>query len=76
MWGETVDGSDIMNTIWPRLAPVAEKLWSDESVVDLSDALDRLQNLRGLLLLRGVAVAPIYNKTAREGPSGPGSFNQ
>ena len=28
MWGETVDPSDLMNTVWPRAAAVAEVLWT------------------------------------------------
>lgn len=32
MWGETVDTSDIEQTVWPRLGAIAEKLWSSADV--------------------------------------------
>merc|ERR1712083_1285278 len=32
MWGETVDGSDLEQTVWPRLAAIAESLWSPEEI--------------------------------------------
>ena len=28
MWGETVDASDLEQTVWPREAAIAEKLWT------------------------------------------------
>jgi len=73
MWGETVDGSDVQNTVWPRLAAIAERLWSPRSVSDTTKALPRLEEFRCLLLKRGIAAAPVQNKDAREAPPGPGS---
>lgn len=88
MWGETVDPSDLQNTIWPRAAAVAERLWSaavagissaDAAMPDGSpnDVHDRLRRFRCLLLRRGVGAAPLENGSARAGPPGPGGcWNQ
>eukprot|EP01060_Flectonema_neradi_P000286 TRINITY_DN1019_c1_g1_i1.p1 TRINITY_DN1019_c1_g1~~TRINITY_DN1019_c1_g1_i1.p1 ORF type:complete len:523 (+),score=118.24 TRINITY_DN1019_c1_g1_i1:69-1571(+) len=77
MWGETVDTSDIQNTIWPRMAAIAERLWSDRSVTDVTKAQTRIRYFRCLLNRRGIAAAPPSNPTAREAPKGPGScFDQ
>jgi len=73
MWGETVDPSDIFNTIWPRAAAVAERLWSAASVVDTVSALPRYEFFRCLLTLRGINAAPANNKLARQPPPNPGS---
>ena len=77
MWGETVDTSDIQNTIWPKLGAIAERLWSDRSVTDLAAAQPRMRYFRCLLNRRGIAAAPAANKNARSAPPGPGScFDQ
>mmetsp|Transcript_81338 Transcript_81338/g.246776 ORF Transcript_81338/g.246776 Transcript_81338/m.246776 type:complete len:452 (+) Transcript_81338:3-1358(+) len=74
MWGETVDASDLQQTVWPRMASIAEKLWSSrEHTQDVAAALPRIQNFRCLLLERGVAAAPVENAMARSAPAGPGS---
>lgn len=75
MWGETVDASDIQQTIWPRAAAAAERLWSPRAAISVGPvlALPRLEHFRCLLNLRGVASAPVSNRLARTAPSGPGS---
>jgi hexosaminidase len=73
MWGETVDTSDIEQTVWPRLAAIAERLWSPREINDPTDAHDRIVAFRCLLNRRAVAAAPTDNKNARSAPPGPGS---
>lgn len=81
MWGETVDPSDLMNTVWPRAAAVAEVLWTAQAsvydgadgTVDLTKVEDRLETFRCLLTQRGVAAAPVTNTQARYAPKEPGS---
>jgi len=74
MWGETVDGSDLQQTVWPRLAAIAERLWSRrESTTSADAALPRIRDFRCLLLERGVASPPVDNKHARSAPAGPDS---
>lgn len=75
MWGETADASDIQQTIWPRAAAAAERLWStrDDTSNGLSTALPRLKYFRCLLNQRGIAAAPVTSELAREPPIGAGS---
>eukprot|EP01047_Picozoa_sp_COSAG01_P067661 COSAG01_NODE_9601_length_2394_cov_1.899346_3_plen_123_part_00 len=76
MWGETVDTSDIEQTVWPRMAAIGEMLWSPQAVTNASTATGtaypRLSAFRCLLNRRGVRAAPLLNSQAREAPHGPG----
>lgn len=74
MWGETVDTSDILQTIWPRAAAVAERLWSPRAnTQDINAALPRIIAFRCLMNQRGIAAAPVNNLVARSSPPNPGS---
>jgi len=63
MWGEYVDGSNVISRTWPRAAAVAERLWSNQSVNIPADATSRLEELRCSMMKRGIKVEPV---------SGPG----
>ncbi|KAG5051302.1 hypothetical protein JHK87_003500 [Glycine soja] len=76
MWGETADTSNVQQTIWPRAAAAAERLWSQRDSTSQNItliALPRLLNFRCLLNRRGVPAAPVTNYYARRAPVGPGS---
>jgi hexosaminidase len=72
MWGETVDTSDIFNTIWPRAAAAAERLWSPGDVTDTNAALLRLERFRCLLNQRGIDANGVMAVNGRDAPYGPG----
>jgi hexosaminidase len=73
MWGEFADASDVQQTIWPRAAAAAERLWSPATSNSAPEFLPRLESFRCLLNRRGVAAAPVNNADARQAPPGPGS---
>jgi len=74
-WGEEADGSDVLQTVWPRAAAVAERLWAYNMALNSSDAgvAARLARFRCLLLARGVPATPLTSLVGRSPPSGPGS---
>ncbi|XP_042511208.1 beta-hexosaminidase 1 [Macadamia integrifolia] len=77
MWGEAADSSDVQQTIWPRAAAAAERLWSRREVISAGNlngtVLPRLQYFRCLLNRRDIPAAPVKNTLARRPPFGPGS---
>lgn len=77
MWAETADTSNVQQTIWPRAAAAAERLWSKRELTSVHNAtatvLPRFHYFRCLLTRRGVQAAPVTNMYARSPPTGPGS---
>lgn len=60
MWGEAVDDTNIQQSIWPRMAAVAERLWSPSYINDSSLAAQRYLNFRcQILRARGIMSGPI-----------------
>lgn len=74
MWGEHIDASDIQQTIWPRAAAAAERLWTpyEKLARDPRQVAKRLSHFRCLLNQRGIAAAPLQGP-GRIAPEEPGS---
>ena len=75
VWGETADGSDVLQTIFPRAAASAERQWSYDVVTNSTapNVEYRLQAFRCFLLERNIPAAPLKHSEARTAPPGPGS---
>jgi hexosaminidase len=54
MWGEHLSPESIDSRIWPRLAAIAERLWSPREVRDVPDMYRRLDLMRSRLELAGL----------------------
>ena len=59
MWSEGVNALDFDSIAVTKAAAVAERLWSDASVVDLEDAQERLMEHVCRLNMRGIAAEAI-----------------
>jgi len=71
---QTVDASDLEQTVWPRLAAIGERLWSPAAnSASSAVAEERMEDFRCLLNRRGVKSAPVNNANARSAPPQPGS---
>jgi len=45
MWEELATAENLDSRLWPRLAAIAERLWSPESVTDIASMYDRLDKV-------------------------------
>ena len=58
MWGEWVDGTNLISRTWPRASAVGERLWSAQTVTDTTEAGPRLEEQRCRMLERGINAEP------------------
>lgn len=54
LWGEHLSPESLDSRIWPRLAAIAERLWSPPAVRDVPDMYRRLELIRTRLELAGL----------------------
>eukprot|EP01052_Picozoa_sp_SAG31_P006777 SAG31_NODE_315_length_17848_cov_18.145811_7_plen_112_part_00 len=71
-WAEHMDASNVEGLIFPRLAAVAERLWSPRAVNDTTSALSRIKQFRCRLNSRGVAASPVETLPAPGPPDAIG----
>ncbi|EDQ89607.1 uncharacterized protein MONBRDRAFT_25125 [Monosiga brevicollis MX1] len=60
MWSEQVSDISLHTRLWPRLAGVAERLWSPADITDAALAAQRLGAVRCKMAARGVPIGPIW----------------
>jgi hexosaminidase len=54
MWAEYVSPENIDSRIWPRMAPIAERLWSPQNVTDVNSMYDRMAHVSEWLGVYGL----------------------
>jgi hexosaminidase len=75
MWSELVDAETVDSRIWPRMAAIAERLWSPKEVTDVESMYTRLEAVSRMLDWTGVRhranYGPMLSRLAADRPSEP-----
>ena len=75
MWAEYVNAETVDSRIWPRVATVAERLWSRKEVIDVNSMYTRMEALSRTLEWIGVrhraARGPMLDRLTGGRPSEP-----
>jgi len=75
MWSEYVNAENIDSRIWPRNAAIAERLWSPQSVTDITSMYARLNVISGRLALLGLTHNSYYGRMLRR-VAGPATLEE
>jgi hexosaminidase len=65
MWSEYVSPENIDSRIWPRMAPIAERLWSPQNVKDADSMYQRMETISHWLEWRGLTHDTAYGPMLR-----------
>lgn len=75
MWSELVDAETVDSRIWPRMAAIAERLWSPRELTDAESMYTRLEAVSRMLEWTGVQhradYAPMLSRLAAGRPNEP-----
>ncbi|MBV8049672.1 MAG: family 20 glycosylhydrolase, partial [Acidobacteriaceae bacterium] len=65
IWSEYVSPETVDSRIWPRMAAIAERLWSPQNVTDVNSMYSRLQTTSDWLEWRGLTQNSYYEPMLR-----------
>lgn len=68
LWSETIVADSFEVRLWPRVAAMAERLWSDPQSVEMDELYSRISSHRERLIARNIKCDAIWPEWCRENP--------